>query len=280
MVPPFPSNAQDGVRRSCSGWGESRSGSHPQAPAATRSKSRARASHAASEMNDSATTLGSERMPHTVHDWLGARTMPSIQSCPGIHHTAARSHPGEVCGRGQMWDSLCRCDNLSPQDQGGACGWLRASRGEARACASILVGPGGCDVCGTRFACPLVRKRHGAAPGDASGSRSRPWQQARLSAPPILRQFAVEMQIRKGTQWITRNNLQKSEPTGRAAPPELHRNSAPAPQRVILECRRELEPHWQFCAHCGARLATHCRAVVPHCHRLGRMPAPLWMGSP
>jgi rRNA maturation endonuclease Nob1 len=24
------------------------------------------------------------------------------------------------------------------------------------------------------------------------------------------------------------------------------------------ECRRELEAHWQFCAHCGIRLATHC----------------------
>lgn len=28
--------------------------------------------------------------------------------------------------------------------------------------------------------------------------------------------------------------------------------------KECLECRRELEPHWQFCAHCGARLATHC----------------------
>jgi predicted amidophosphoribosyltransferase len=24
------------------------------------------------------------------------------------------------------------------------------------------------------------------------------------------------------------------------------------------DCRREIEPHWQFCAHCGTRLATHC----------------------
>jgi hypothetical protein len=23
------------------------------------------------------------------------------------------------------------------------------------------------------------------------------------------------------------------------------------------ECRSELEAHWQFCAHCGIRLATH-----------------------
>jgi hypothetical protein len=25
-----------------------------------------------------------------------------------------------------------------------------------------------------------------------------------------------------------------------------------------LDCRREIAPHWQFCAHCGVRLATHC----------------------
>jgi predicted amidophosphoribosyltransferase len=25
-----------------------------------------------------------------------------------------------------------------------------------------------------------------------------------------------------------------------------------------LDCRREIESHWQFCAHCGTRLATHC----------------------
>ncbi len=25
-----------------------------------------------------------------------------------------------------------------------------------------------------------------------------------------------------------------------------------------LECRREIASHWQFCAHCGVRLATHC----------------------
>ena len=24
------------------------------------------------------------------------------------------------------------------------------------------------------------------------------------------------------------------------------------------DCRREIESHWQFCAHCGIRLATHC----------------------
>jgi predicted amidophosphoribosyltransferase len=24
------------------------------------------------------------------------------------------------------------------------------------------------------------------------------------------------------------------------------------------ECRQEVDPHWQFCAHCGIRLATQC----------------------
>ena len=24
------------------------------------------------------------------------------------------------------------------------------------------------------------------------------------------------------------------------------------------DCQREIEPHWQVCAHCGTRLATHC----------------------
>jgi rRNA maturation endonuclease Nob1 len=23
-------------------------------------------------------------------------------------------------------------------------------------------------------------------------------------------------------------------------------------------CQQEVEPHWQFCAHCGTRLATRC----------------------
>jgi predicted amidophosphoribosyltransferase len=25
-----------------------------------------------------------------------------------------------------------------------------------------------------------------------------------------------------------------------------------------LDCRREIDAHWQFCTHCGIRLATHC----------------------
>jgi hypothetical protein len=24
------------------------------------------------------------------------------------------------------------------------------------------------------------------------------------------------------------------------------------------DCQQEIEPHWQFCAHCGTRLATSC----------------------
>jgi rRNA maturation endonuclease Nob1 len=28
--------------------------------------------------------------------------------------------------------------------------------------------------------------------------------------------------------------------------------------RACHDCQREIEPHWQFCAHCGIRLATHC----------------------
>lgn len=42
------------------------------------------------------------------------------------------------------------------------------------------------------------------------------------------------------------------------------------------ECRQEVEPHWQFCAHCGIRLATSCpgcgtplppagAVLCPHC---------------
>lgn len=35
------------------------------------------------------------------------------------------------------------------------------------------------------------------------------------------------------------------------------------------ECRRDIEPHWQFCAHCGIRLATQC----PGCgHPLPHLP--------
>ena len=29
-------------------------------------------------------------------------------------------------------------------------------------------------------------------------------------------------------------------------------------RRECLDCREDVEPHWQFCAHCGTRLATQC----------------------
>ena len=36
------------------------------------------------------------------------------------------------------------------------------------------------------------------------------------------------------------------------------------------DCRREIEAHWQFCAHCGIRLATHCPGCgAPVIRRLG-----------
>jgi hypothetical protein len=28
--------------------------------------------------------------------------------------------------------------------------------------------------------------------------------------------------------------------------------------RECRACQQELEPHWQFCAHCGVRVATPC----------------------
>jgi hypothetical protein len=40
------------------------------------------------------------------------------------------------------------------------------------------------------------------------------------------------------------------------------------------DCRREIEGHWQFCAHCGIRLATHCPGCATRCPRSVRMPAP------
>jgi predicted amidophosphoribosyltransferase len=48
--------------------------------------------------------------------------------------------------------------------------------------------------------------------------------------------------------------------------------ASPTPEEIILQqrdafhqllsecnaCQEEIEPHWQFCAHCGVRLATQC----------------------
>ena len=28
--------------------------------------------------------------------------------------------------------------------------------------------------------------------------------------------------------------------------------------RECQDCQTEVDPHWQFCAHCGTRLATQC----------------------
>ncbi len=42
---------------------------------------------------------------------------------------------------------------------------------------------------------------------------------------------------------------------------QFEAESMKAYQRFKLECQAcqsEAEPHWQFCAHCGARLATRC----------------------
>jgi rRNA maturation endonuclease Nob1 len=57
------------------------------------------------------------------------------------------------------------------------------------------------------------------------------------------------------------------------------RDSLQSFERFELECQAcqsEAEPHWQFCAHCGTRLATRCPAcdtplppsgaqTCPHC---------------
>ena len=52
-----------------------------------------------------------------------------------------------------------------------------------------------------------------------------------------------------------------------------------------LECRREIEAHWQFCAHCGTRLATHCTGCgnplpPPGAHTCPRCGVALPQGSP
>jgi predicted amidophosphoribosyltransferase len=55
------------------------------------------------------------------------------------------------------------------------------------------------------------------------------------------------------------------------------RIDAAALVRACRECRRQLEPDWQFCAHCETRLSTCCsRCGVPlppagslHCGHCG-----------
>ena len=39
-------------------------------------------------------------------------------------------------------------------------------------------------------------------------------------------------------------------------------------------CQREIEPHWQVCAHCGVRLATHCPGCGNPLPPAGGRPAP------
>jgi Double zinc ribbon len=51
------------------------------------------------------------------------------------------------------------------------------------------------------------------------------------------------------------------------------------------DCRREIEAHWQFCAHCGTRLATHCPGCgnplpPPGAHACPRCGVVLPQGSP
>ena len=51
------------------------------------------------------------------------------------------------------------------------------------------------------------------------------------------------------------------------------------------DCRREIASHWQFCAHCGTRLATHCPGCgnplpPPGAHTCPRCGVALPQGSP
>jgi predicted amidophosphoribosyltransferase len=51
------------------------------------------------------------------------------------------------------------------------------------------------------------------------------------------------------------------------------------------DCRREIESHWQFCAHCGTRLATHCLGCgnplpPPGAHACSRCGVAFPQGSP
>jgi hypothetical protein len=40
------------------------------------------------------------------------------------------------------------------------------------------------------------------------------------------------------------------------------------------ECQREIALHWQVCAHCGARLATHCPGCGPPLPPVGAQACP------
>jgi hypothetical protein len=54
---------------------------------------------------------------------------------------------------------------------------------------------------------------------------------------------------------------QSPEQPGQPEQENLLRQRHEAWHQFLQECRdcqQEIEPHWQFCAHCGVRLATHC----------------------
>lgn len=36
------------------------------------------------------------------------------------------------------------------------------------------------------------------------------------------------------------------------------RSAFHALMQECYDCQQEVDPHWQFCAHCGTRLATRC----------------------
>lgn len=49
-----------------------------------------------------------------------------------------------------------------------------------------------------------------------------------------------------------------------ASTPAGARLDAAALQQACAECRKQLEPDWQLCAHCETRLSTSClRCGVP-----------------
>lgn len=49
--------------------------------------------------------------------------------------------------------------------------------------------------------------------------------------------------------------------TRRAAPDDELKRAVEAFHRLVVECQAcqaEAQPHWQYCAQCGTRLATQC----------------------
>ena len=58
----------------------------------------------------------------------------------------------------------------------------------------------------------------------------------------------------------------REEAPGDASPSQRQKDAVPLRQleawhellRECRECRQDVDLHWQFCAHCGTRLATQC----------------------